>query len=111
MVLKTTLIESGRKGGLSNKSLIYVNCDADNLLVHIASGIRDPSTIWKILYEALAEYNIFKILYEPSGEYNISKIVRHTVISSRVWSAILAILYKEGVCHLLYGFYRCFGEN
>ena len=47
-------------------------------LVHIASGIRDPSTIWKILYEALAEYNIFKILYEASAEYNISKIARHT---------------------------------
>ena len=44
------------------------------ILVHIASGIRDPSTIWKILYEALAKYNIFKILYEASAEYNISKI-------------------------------------
>ena len=74
-----------------------------NILVHIASGIRDPSTIWEILYEALAEYNIFKILYEASAEYNISKIARHTSLEVtannivRGFSNLYSVLQPTGV--------------
>ena len=47
-------------------------------IVHNENAIRNPSPIWKILNEALAEFNIFKILTEALAEVNISKMARHT---------------------------------
>ena len=46
----------------------------DQILVHNENAIRNPSPIWKILNEALAEFNIFKILTEALAEVNISKM-------------------------------------
>ena len=51
--------------------------DKKIILVHIDWSIRDQSTIWEILNEALAEFNSSIILNEASAEFNISKMTRH----------------------------------
>ena len=62
-----------------NHPTVFENKDKRlTIVVHNENAIRNPSPIWKILNEALAEFNIFKILTEALAEVNISKTARHT---------------------------------